>query len=610
MNRMGTLAGAALGLLIAELTAAVLLHVPRSAPPELRGRIRAVLAVLVVITGAVGALARDGGDAYILGAVAVAVLGSLYITNGRFFLVSVGGGYVLSGVAVMTTLPGAWDVGRTVAAIVLGAVLAMLCVFSLALIMQGVIGGVAAELIRRARERQVIETALAAGALTLCYLLFNTSRPAPVLVGAVLLIVVAFSLLGENFATAKLAVGRGAALLVAVMSIGVTTTASSVEKVVPGNAATTAATTTPPTAVDGATTNDEQLAECAAIPLSRYLEQRDCYSAYFVARGEAVGTDPALEELIAVHKSSTAGPKFRPHCHEVLHDFAKARTAKEGVDALLGSYVITCTGGFAHGILTAYTAEVGWASIEENLTTFCGTLTQRVIDAMIKKGKPRPEETGWLKWNCDHMLGHLVYENTRDDLNAGAQLCASWALDTSELDSCGAGFFMEHFLDVTRNQNGWTAPRQESDVFKSCNAITGAIKEWCYSESGVSASLFASYNYPRAAALCNDFVPDEYQMVCYGSIGRILVVTNGYSPEKSIATCLTLSAVEPQAQDACLEEVAGSMLSETFAPDAAEQACDAVIDPKNMATCHERRIALEKQIAGSGLGGGTGRVES
>lgn len=605
---MGTLAGAALSLLIAGHTAALILYAHRGTTAELRGRVKAVLAMMTILAGGVSVALRSGDEGFLVLGGVLTTFGVLYLRGPRSVLVCAGGGYLLSGATTMARLSGDWDAGRGVAALSVGVLVGVVSVFSAALMVRNKVMVVARELLRRAGDRYMLEAVLASGTLALCYLLFNTTRPAYVSIGAVLLIGVTFSLFGEVARIERLSVVRVVALLVATMCLGVAPTTNAAGE---GSLASVApAAVVAPQTTAAPTSNEEKLALCAAIPSSRYLQQRDCYSAYFIERGGVVGTDKAIEELIAVHKSPTEGPQFRPHCHEVLHDFAKDRASQEPIDVLLGSYVITCTGGFAHGILVAYTKEVGWKSIAATLPTFCTTLTEKVLVAMEKKGRQKPTETGWLKWNCDHMLGHLVYENTRDDLNAGAQLCTSWGEDTSERDSCGAGFFMEHFLDLTRNQNGWTAPKQDSDVFKSCNSITGPIKEWCYSESGVSASMFSSYDYPRAAGLCNSFVPDEYQMVCYGSIGRILVVTNGYSPEKSIAACISLSVVEPRAQDSCLEEVAGSMLSETFAPDAAKQACDAVLDAKNKAVCNERRIALENQIAGSGLGGGTGRVES
>lgn len=364
--------------------------------------------------------------------------------------------------------------------------------------------------------------------------------------------------------------------------------------------------------VDVTTTQSEDskaLDACAQMGQAQYLAQKDCYSAYFIERGDKVGTSAALEELVKFHQEKE-GSSFRPHCHEVLHDFAKDRAAKDGVESLLGEYRITCTGGFAHGILVSYTDKVGWGSIEKNLTTFCKDLTTKVVDAMMAKGKPRPSETGWLEWNCNHMLGHVVYENTRADMNAGAQLCTKFAEGTTERRNCGAGFFMEHFLDVTRGQNGWTMPKDKSQIFKSCEGITGSIKEVCYAESGIAVSVAANYNYSEAFALCKNYAPEAQRRVCYSSVGRIVVVTSGYVPDKSVAECRKGLAVDPVATYACTAEVALAMLNETFAIEAAEKVC-ATIGPKNERDlCDERRLAQQKQMAGSGATGGTGEARA
>lgn len=357
-----------------------------------------------------------------------------------------------------------------------------------------------------------------------------------------------------------------------------------------------------------ATSGVPSLEACAEMPQSEYLEQKDCYSAYFIQRGDAVGTGRTLDEIVALHQDNTLGVKFRPHCHEVLHDFAKDRTLKEGIDAMLGEYRITCTGGFAHGILVSYTKKVGWNAIEKEFPTFCATLTEKVVDAMVAKGKKRPEDTGWLKWNCNHMLGHVAYQNTREDMNRGAQLCAGFADGTSERQNCGAGFFMEHFLDVTRGLNGWKMPTEMAHAFDDCRKIEGAIAKACYSEVGVVVSGLARYDYPAAFAGCKEYVPGEYQKVCYGSVGRIAVVTVGYAPEKAIEACTSGASVDQLASDACLGEVAGAMLNETFAPEAAKKACEAVKEESSRKECDERRLSLQSQMEKSGAGGATGAV--
>ena len=352
----------------------------------------------------------------------------------------------------------------------------------------------------------------------------------------------------------------------------------------------------------------KQLLECVNMPGYEVLPQRDCYVKYFTGRAETVGVEGALDELIALHQDKLLGPAFISQCHETLHGIAYNMTQKIGVDNMLGSYRVTCTGGFAHGILVAYVEKYGWESIRSTLPTYCKTLTAKIAEAMVAKGREAPTDTTWISWNCNHMLGHVIYENTRDDMVKGGLLCTTWPDGSKERDGCGAGFYMEHFLDVSRSLNGWKPPETADDVFRACREADKEMTEHCYNEAGMPASYFTKFNYADTFRLCYDEAGPEFRHACYQSISRILVVTNKFSATISRDTCLLGTAVEVDAADACLAEVAQAMLSETYAPEAAKLLCDAVVQPEMIFSCKDRTAKLWAQLSGSNAGGGTGAV--
>ena len=352
----------------------------------------------------------------------------------------------------------------------------------------------------------------------------------------------------------------------------------------------------------------KQLMECVSMPSYNVLPQRDCYVKYFTGRAETVGVEGALDELVALHQDKILGPAFINQCHEVLHGIAYNMTQKLGVEDMLGSYRVTCTGGFAHGILVSYVKKYGWESIRSTLPTYCETLTAKIAAAMVAKGRPAPTDTTWISWNCNHMLGHVIYENTRDDMVKGALLCTTWPKDSEERGGCGAGFYMENFLDISRSLNGWKPPETVEDVFRTCREADKEMASHCYNESGMAAAYFTKYKYADTFRLCYDEAGAEFRHPCYQSIGRILVVTNDFSATASREECLLGTAVEVDAADACLSEVAQAMLSETYAPEAAKLLCDAVVQPTMIASCKQRTESLWKELEGSNAGGGTGAV--
>ena len=105
-----------------------------------------------------------------------------------------------------------------------------------------------------------------------------------------------------------------------------------------------------------------------------------------------------------VHQDNVNGRSFLNHCHEVLHDIAKSAAKKYGVEELFGSWVVTCTGGFAHGVLSEYVHGQSWDKVKEGFPTFCDNMTKKVVAAIVKKGKPEPSDNGWIDWNCNHMI--------------------------------------------------------------------------------------------------------------------------------------------------------------------------------------------------------------
>lgn len=344
---------------------------------------------------------------------------------------------------------------------------------------------------------------------------------------------------------------------------------------------------------------------------SQFLKQKDCYSSFFIGKADELGVDKALALMVDIHKDNTNGRDFRNHCHEVLHDVAKDQAQKHGAEKLFGSWVISCTGGFAHGVLVAYTHEQTWDRIKTEFPTFCDAITTKVVDALVAAGKEKPENTGWIEWNCNHMIGHIAYENSRDDIAAGSALCLSFEKDSDKWRNCGAGFFMEYFLDMTRHLNGVQFPSSAKELYSQCSKVDPAIQEPCYSEGGAGIFAFSNGVSLDAFKNCAAAVPSgEMRDACYGGVSRLVTVSNGFVPSRMRQGCIEAGAVEAVARDLCGNEIAGALVMETDAPDEADKTChEVVVDPSLLERCLTRVKGVTAQIEGSNLTGGTGAVQ-
>ena len=90
---------------------------------------------------------------------------------------------------------------------------------------------------------------------------------------------------------------------------------------------------------------------------------------------------------------------------------------------------VTCTGGFAHGVLIQHVAEIGWEPVEADLPGFCDDMTSKIAAVHADK----MQSPAWLQWSCYHMIGHVIYEHYRDNIAEGADLCLEFGDDALQL---------------------------------------------------------------------------------------------------------------------------------------------------------------------------------
>ena len=346
------------------------------------------------------------------------------------------------------------------------------------------------------------------------------------------------------------------------------------------------------------------LRRCGAI--FENTTQLQCYEAHFQRVAETEGLRTALDEVVAWHNDPN-GMAFASHCHEVLHGLGvgamrDAGGEDERVEVFTNSKV-TCTGGFVHGALTEYYDQRGEESTMRDYETLCATL----IDSVSERIGADSDSTGWLSWNCNHMLGHAIYNASQADLPAGAAKCAVFAEGEDQRLGCEAGFYMEHYLVMGRTAGeGYAKADGIEDVHSLCRAVDQTVARGCWSESGGMVYIHSGREWKAAGDACREQAPTTtFLEACYEGLGRNIAPYAGYEPDQMGAWCQEIG--DSFAVDTCIIQVAGSQSMELDRVESGLAMCNTYISDKDRRNrCTQSVQRIDTQIDESGFGGGVG----
>lgn len=353
-------------------------------------------------------------------------------------------------------------------------------------------------------------------------------------------------------------------------------------------------------------TKELQLQRCGILP--DLLAQLECYNEHFEQVRVTEGIEPALEQLVNWHNDARSGP-FSNHCHEVLHTLGEESMLSAGLDRSAQIQVfahakVTCTGGFVHGALTRFLDAFDRPRLDAELESLCPDTIAAVSEAIGTDADP----TGWLSWNCDHMVGHAVYWTHTGELVAGAAWCTRFEKDAPARTGCEAGFFMEHFLLVGRNPGeGLTAtPQSPDEVHELCRLVDRSVAFGCWTESGGILYIASDRSWAAAGDNCRRLAPDEELLKgCYVGLARNIAPYAGFEPAQMRAWCSEIGGVD--ARETCAIQVAGSMAMELAKPDEGLAICAAEMStPARLEECEQFVNGTDAQLSGSGFGGGVG----
>jgi hypothetical protein len=359
------------------------------------------------------------------------------------------------------------------------------------------------------------------------------------------------------------------------------------------------------------------LGRCNALDMSDQLE---CYSDYLDTVRHQWGATTALEVIGTWHTSGEA-PAFTGLCHEVHHRLGGAEMS-DRLDAgdpelVFSAANLACTGGYVHGALDTYFESVDPERLDLNAPRVCAEFL-----AQAPTDRRDDELGGWLRWQCDHMIGHALYRNHLDDPVVGAGVCATITGKppdgsgdddrASQRTHCGAGFFMEHFLTVLRNPGASAhtmTPQRPDDAVELCLNVHPEVGLRCWSEAGMVLHQVSDGDWERAATACWELTEGEQARVrtaCFEGLGRALAPLTGFDPGAMELGCQSVGRAGPGAADACFEELAVMYIAEFNDRERADDACSEVEHQPARTSCRDRVQRALDDLSSAGLAGDVG----
>lgn len=336
------------------------------------------------------------------------------------------------------------------------------------------------------------------------------------------------------------------------------------------------------------------------------VRQLECYQKHFRSVRETEGLEAALNQVVAWHESPE-GAGFATYCHEVLHNLGETEMREAGNKKsrimVFSKSKVTCTGGFVHGALTEYYKKMGGARVVEGYRTLCPDLVSEVSKVAGKD----LDKTGWLTWNCDHMLGHELYKASAKDLVAGAALCGWFERESDQRYGCEAGFYMEHYLVMGRTLGeGYAKAEDISEVHSLCRAVDDEVARGCWSESGGMVYSKSGWDWAKAGDACRIYAPNASLLEsCYEGLGRNIPPYAGYEAGQMKAWCREIG--EDRATEICALQIARAVAMELDEVEIAEGICRELIKDETLLNrCVRGAAEIGEQLDGSGFGGGIG----
>lgn len=248
-------------------------------------------------------------------------------------------------------------------------------------------------------------------------------------------------------------------------------------------------------------------------------------------------------------------------CHQRSH-----RIGRYGY-ALLNSEIfkqcdIRCHSGCYHGAIEAYFRDHGTEDIPSALNTICGE-----------------KDNDFFAHQCFHGIGHGLTAWADYDILEALESCDYLTVRKA---SCYTGVFMENVVGSLEDGAHKTKYLSDDPHFP-CNAVNDTYKGECYFFQTARMKQLFDGNYQRIGQECGK-VPEQYQYLCFSSMGRDASGDTHQNPEQTILLCQNAPAGPHRIE--CMKGGVQDTFWDPKGQDTALRFCRLLKDPAEKTACY------------------------
>ena len=338
---------------------------------------------------------------------------------------------------------------------------------------------------------------------------------------------------------------------------------------------------------DSLETADLAAARCRLL-LGRY--RRACYEDFLL---DLVRRDQVRLAMGTLAILGSRDPQIRRYGHDYSHVIGiNAWTPAKDIGAVYLQCNELFQSGCYHGVIQAFFAHYGTDSV-------------RVVG--LCRDTPGIRDSGWLRFQCVHGIGHGLVQTYTMNLPhalAGCDLLGnSW-----DSESCYGGAFMEFIVGgrgqshhphpeakpgdamagmdhspgaMTAAADTWPAfqARNRADLLYPCSVLGERYQRACYQmQAGLIAEV-TGLDFARVASVC-DQAPEQWRRPCYQGIGTYVSGVTARDPAEGTRMC---SLGSPRYRPFCFVGLVKNFVDVTANPDDGMALCRR-LGPRDIAT--------------------------
>ena len=249
-------------------------------------------------------------------------------------------------------------------------------------------------------------------------------------------------------------------------------------------------------------------------------------------------------------------------CHNNAHDVGRYAYSITGGEAFQKCSA-ECHSGCYHGATEAYFRDKGVENLISDLKLLCG-------DAL----------NPFFNHQCIHGIGHglMAYEDY--DIHQALKDCD---LLPEGQESCYSGVFMENIVGGLTPAEGHFTEYLNDDPHFPCNVVEEKYIGACYFYQSSHMIQLFNGDFAKLAKACGD-VEQQYQRLCFESMGRDVGGVNRNYPEGSIEDCQSIT--DDTNRISCLTGAVQDSFWDPSGQDTALRFCKLLVNEAEKSACY------------------------